>query len=545
MKVFISSTMFSDLDLFPLYKLFQLVFNETIEEGNLDDSDILLESVFGDDTVLYYKQWPYSFLLIGESERRLSVFMSNRILNNTFKDYSCILKGEHNINNIINFPLFAFYSYSFGFTYKLRKPHYDITRWSSVYNKITNIPSKNVCVIVSNSGDQEGRNYFFEELEKHIAIDYAGAYKNNVPKINAQHSSPEFIGFVSQYKIIIAMENSKNKTYITEKILHGFAANTIPVYWGSDNITDYFNKERFINVPSFDTTDIQSAITKIIDVLHNDALYLEIVNKPIYANNAVPFTLYNISTSIKENLYIKNRENRHFITFGGPIPHYQNSLNRICAEANALDFFTKITGFSDIDLKNDKLFWEQHGDFINNNARGYGYWIWKSYLIKKELDNLNTDDILVYCDAGCEINANGKARLLEYIDLLHTDKNNYGLISFKLEFLEGYYTKRKTLELLNGDKDALQCLATIILIRKTPHSVKLVDNWYELCSNYSLLNDEVGIENPLFIDHRHDQSILSLLVHKYGSIKILDETYFYPNWDIDGRDYPFWSKRLR
>lgn len=532
---------------FPVNKLLQLVFSKPIAEGTIEDSDILVESVFSNVTLLYSKKWLYTFLLIGESDRRLPIFMNDRLVNNSVKDYSCILKGEHSCNNIINFPLFAFYSYTYDFTYQFKQPHYDRTRWSpTIYNKITTVPLKNVCVIVSNGSDQEGRNYFFEELEKHVAIDYAGIYKNNVPIVKSEHCSPEFVKFVSQYKIIITMENSKNKTYITEKILHGFAAGTIPVYWGSDYVTDYFNKERFINVPSFNNDDIQSAITTIMDVLHNDDRYLEIVNKPIYVNNIVPFSLYNISTAIQEKLQIKNTENRHFITFGGPFPFLQHSLNRICEEAKTLDFFTKITGFNDIDLKNDKLFWEKHGDFINNNPRGYGNWLWKSYLIKKELATLNTDDILVYCDAGCQINANGKARLLEYIDLLHTDKNNYGLISFQLEYPEILYTKRKALDLFDGyNINTLQCLATVIIIKKTSHSIELINKWCELCNNYSLINDDIETEDPSFIEHRHDQSIFSLLVNTYGSIKLLDETYFYPNWDSDGKDYPFWATRIK
>ena len=155
-------------------------------------------------------------------------------------------------------------------------------------------------------GKLEGRNLFIEELNKKVHIDYAGSYKNNVPQITHSHCSPGFVDFVSNYKVIITMENSKNDNYITEKILHGFAANTIPVYWGADNVDDYFNKDRVINVKSFHVDHIREAIDKIMAVLNNDELFIEVVNKPIYTNNNVPCTLNHISSDIKNLLKIFN-----------------------------------------------------------------------------------------------------------------------------------------------------------------------------------------------------------------------------------------------
>ena len=54
--------------------------------------------------------------------------------------------------------------------------------------------------------------------------------------------------------------------------------------------------------------------------------------------------------------------------------------------------------------------------------------------------------------------------------------------------------------------------------------------------NHLLITDMI---NKSFIDHRHDQSILSEIVCKYGSLKLLDETYFVPNWETHGINYPF------
>jgi hypothetical protein len=41
---------------------------------------------------------------------------------------------------------------------------------------------------------------------------------------------------------------------------------------------------------------------------------------------------------------------------------------------------------------------------VDYNKRGYGYWIWKSQIIKQHMDLLNDGEILLYCDAGSQLN---------------------------------------------------------------------------------------------------------------------------------------------
>jgi hypothetical protein len=283
-------------------------------------------------------------------------------------------------------------------------------------------------------------------------------------------------------------------------------------------------------------------------ILNNDDLFLEIINKPIYKNNSLSLSLNNISMNIKNLLNIQDIQYKKFITFGGPTTNFHNNVERICLEAKNIDFFNEVKGFTDIDLKNDEIFWNKNSYFIQNNSRGYGYWIWKPYLIKKTLEELNDNDILVYCDSGCQINNNGKQRFYEYIDMLNSNKENYGIISFQLEFNEIQYTKKQIFDKLHSDNEhqnKLQCLATIIILKKNIHSINIINEWYNNSQIYNLINDDIENEDNNFIENRHDQSILSVLVNKYNSIKIKDETYFHPNWEKDGNLYPFWARRIK
>jgi len=56
---------------------------------------------------------------------------------------------------------------------------------------------------------------------------------------------------LNSYKFSIIIENEKNNNYITEKIIDCFATKTIPIYWGSPNISEYFDANGIITFNSF------------------------------------------------------------------------------------------------------------------------------------------------------------------------------------------------------------------------------------------------------------------------------------------------------
>jgi len=73
-------------------------------------------------------------------------------------------------------------------------------------------------------------------------------------------------------------------------------------------------------------------------------------------------------------------------------------------------------------IMNDNEFWNKHKDFILNNKRGYGYWIWKPYLIKKTIDKLNNGDIILYMDADSTIKMNEINYLYKYLEEVQKTK---------------------------------------------------------------------------------------------------------------------------
>lgn len=239
-----------------------------------------------------------------------------------------------------------------------------------------------------------------------------------------------------------------------------------------------------------------------------------------------------------------------FITFGGPSANYHNAVDRICREAHNFEFFDEILGFTEKDLMSDESYWKKQGAFLEQNKRGYGFWSWKPHIIKRVMDALEEGDFLFYCDSGCKLNKRGLPRLYEYMDLLSNNKDGYGILSFQLNHPEIWFTKRRTLEYFQVSEQEAndpQCMATVVIIRKNQHSVRIINEWSIICINERwLIDDELSNqEYPAFREHRHDQSVFSLLVKKYGSVKIADETYFAPDWNANGANYPIWAMRHR
>jgi hypothetical protein len=97
---------------------------------------------------------------------------------------------------------------------------------------------------------------------------------------------------------------------------------------------------------------------------------------------------------------------RLFLTFANA--EYRNALQRIVREAEDSAFFDEICPCTESDFDNDYM--QKFGSWIAANQRGYGYWIWKSYLIKTYLDKLNFGDFIIYMDSGCEINQKARNR---------------------------------------------------------------------------------------------------------------------------------------
>ena len=142
-----------------------------------------------------------------------------------------------------------------------------------------NIPKKFCCFITRVIKPE--RINFFNELSKYKQVDSLGECLNNTG-IYASHDRYEFEKLVSEYKFIITFENCQKDMYITEKILHGYYSLSIPIYWGSKNIYNFFNPDSFIYIDEYNDNNIKKAIEQIKQIDNNDQMYLNMVNKNVF-----------------------------------------------------------------------------------------------------------------------------------------------------------------------------------------------------------------------------------------------------------------------
>jgi hypothetical protein len=208
------------------------------------------------------------------------------------------------------------------------------------------------------------------------------------------------------------------------------------------------------------------------------------------------------------------------ITFGSH-NNYIDAGKRLIEQAKNTEMFNEIILYTADDLKTDELFWKTHGDFVNKNSRGYGYWIWKSYLIKKSMEGMNHGDILLYLDSGCEIDCREKNWISRCIDQIKIDKIMGTYYRYPEDVSEKYWSKMDLVKNCNINDTLLndkQRQAGLILFYVCDEVIQFVNEWYTLSSDYHNLDDSPSIlENSAgFREHRHDQSIFSLLTKKYN-----------------------------
>lgn len=219
-----------------------------------------------------------------------------------------------------------------------------------------------------------------------------------------------------------------------------------------------------------------------------------------------------------------------FITFGNKGDHYNKNRKktenyekagkRLLNEVKKINIFDSCQLYTDDDLKSNKKFWKKHSKFIMSNQKGFGNYLWKPFLVKKNLENLKDGDFLLYLDAGCEMPYENKEKLITLISTVKTEL----LISSTNYQTEKRRSKRDLIRYLDCEDDKIidspQRQPGAVLYYVCKETSEFVNKWYELCidKNYHWLNDTPSkIKNyHEFKGHRHDQSIFSLLSKKYN-----------------------------
>lgn len=168
-------------------------------------------------------------------------------------------------------------------------------------------------------------------------------------------------------------------------------------------------------------------------------------------------------------------------------------------------------------LMQNEDFWYLHKDFIQKNPRGYGYWIWKPFLIQQVMKTMEDGEVLFYCDSDFILKKD-KTNL----EKLKKDVKNNKIISFSKGEKELKWNKSDTIKRLGVTvkEEDIQIQAGTLLIYVCKETRLFIDEWYSICceKDYHYIDDSASNEpnHEIFIEHRHDQSIFSLLLKKHN-----------------------------
>ena len=125
-------------------------------------------------------------------------------------------------------------------------------------------------------------NCFVEKMPDnscHALGNCCGKYPNTkIEKVAGSWTSDTLIESYSNYKFVLAIENTKHWGYITEKIINAYYSGAIPIYWGCSTINNYFNKNSFINISDFES--VEKCIEYVLSL--DDAAIEKMSNEPFY-----------------------------------------------------------------------------------------------------------------------------------------------------------------------------------------------------------------------------------------------------------------------
>ncbi|TBW26623.1 glycosyltransferase family 10 domain-containing protein [Gramella sp. KN1008] len=200
-------------------------------------------------------------------------------------------------------PDFNLCDYAIGFDYLdfgdryLRFPNFAL--FEGQFNKLIDndrhVPEKKYFCnfIYSNSEANPIRDRFYFMLNEYKPITSPGKHLNNSNIDIGKRNDPTWmfskLDFQSRCKFTIAFENSSSPGYTTEKLMHAFLANSIPIYWGDPLVEKDFNSRAFINCHHYNS--LEEVVQRIIELDKSNEKYSAMMNEKPFAQDQIPENL--------------------------------------------------------------------------------------------------------------------------------------------------------------------------------------------------------------------------------------------------------------
>ena len=178
----------------------------------------------------------------------------------------------------------------------------------------------------------------------------------------------------------------------------------------------------------------------------------------------------------------------HLITFA--TPDFAPQAEALASSALAAGF-AHGTVFGPADLGGSDF--AQRNKAILEQKRGGGYWLWKPYLIRRALESLQSDDVVLYSDAGRTAYYQFAGYPRSLVSMVNGTASGF-LLGPSVPHVGtiGAWTKRDCLTLMGADTHLLRrkpLLMTWSLWRPTNEAFKFLDVWQSYAEDPRCLTD--------------------------------------------------------
>jgi len=164
-------------------------------------------------------------------------------------------------------------------------------------NGRTHSEFENFCSFTVSNGANVLRNSMFQQLNNYKKVKSYGRFNTTDNSLQTfsknkywRDAKDDFFD-LHTHKFSLTAENNMYPYYATEKLMDGFLANTIPIYWGDPKIYKDWNKKAFVNA-----NRIPNLLDAIKTLDQNEDAYEAMFNEPAF-------------TPIQQEQLIENIEN--------------------------------------------------------------------------------------------------------------------------------------------------------------------------------------------------------------------------------------------
>lgn len=216
-------------------------------------------------------------------------------------------------------------------------------------------------------------------------------------------------------------------------------------------------------------------------------------------------------------------------------PHYDAMMRRLAHSARP--WFDKVNTFTPADLEPEFL--AAHAEQMRY-SRGFGFWCWKPHLIRRVVASLPPEGVAMYCDSQCLF-------VRDPLPLLRICRKNGGVLVFHQRREKRFnreWTRDCCFEAMNCNEakywEGPQLNSAVTVWCNTPLALRTLDEMSRWVTTLDVVGDGLPGEknHPEFRDHRHDQSIMSLLAIRDNLLTMPDPTQYGNGYEEAARGYP-------